>query len=146
MPPHAVDVEQLTDTNRFANGTLSPTGFEVNIGSRAGISSSGGATRDACRCSGRRTRCDRPHQREHVTPIFYERPDLFRILSVAGAQDYSSYRWTLDTPEDIQLIRAIYSHFDNRDDFGWREAITLMEDQPELATMNSHIVQKAVAS
>jgi spore coat polysaccharide biosynthesis protein SpsF len=89
---------------------------------------------------------DRPHQREHVTSIFYGRPDLFRVRSITEGQDYTCYRWTLDTPEDLQLIRAIYSHFDNRDDFGWHDVIYLMEQHPELVDINSHIIQKAVAS
>jgi spore coat polysaccharide biosynthesis protein SpsF len=89
---------------------------------------------------------DRPHQREHVTSIFYERPDLFRVRSVTEGQDYTCYRWTLDTSEDLQLIRATYSHFDNRDDFGWEDVIYLMEQHPELVDINSHIIQKAVAS
>jgi len=89
---------------------------------------------------------ERPHHREHVTPIFYERPDLFRVCSVTGDEDYTRHRWTLDTPEDLQLIRAIYSHFDDPDYFGWREVITLMEEHPELAEINSHVIQKAVAS
>lgn len=89
---------------------------------------------------------ERPHHREHVTPIFYERPDLFRVCSVTGDEDYTRHRWTLDTPEDLQLIRAIYSHFADPDYFGWREIITLMEENPELAEINSHVIQKAVAS
>jgi spore coat polysaccharide biosynthesis protein SpsF len=90
--------------------------------------------------------CDQPHYREHVTPIFYERPDLFRVCCVTGGEDYTRYRWTLDTPEDLELIRAIYSRFDNRDDFGWREVVRLMEEHPELTEINSHVIQKAVAS
>ena len=87
---------------------------------------------------------DQPHQREHVTSLFYERPDIFRHAPVCGKQDYSCYRWTLDTSEDLRLIRAIYSHFERRDDFGWREVLALMERLPELATLNAHIVQKPV--
>jgi len=90
--------------------------------------------------------CDQPHHREHVTPIFYERPDRFRVRSVVGGEDYARYRWTLDTPEDLELIRTIYSRFDNRDDFGWRDVVRLMEEHPELAEINSHVIQKAVAS
>jgi spore coat polysaccharide biosynthesis protein SpsF len=90
--------------------------------------------------------CEQSHYREHVTPILYERPDLFRIRSVTVGKDYSRYRWTLDTPEDLELIRAIYSHFDNRDNFGWREVVSLMEEHPELTEINSHVIQKAVAS
>src|SRR6266567_6285923 len=58
---------------------------------------------------------DQPHQREHVTPLFYERTDIFRSVVVRVEPDYSRYRWTLDTPEDLRLIRAIYSHFKGGD-------------------------------
>ena len=87
---------------------------------------------------------DQPHQREHVTSLFYERPGSFRHATVSGEQDYSCYRWTLDTPEDLCLIRAIYSHFEHRDDFAWREVLALMERLPELASLNAHIEQKPV--
>jgi spore coat polysaccharide biosynthesis protein SpsF len=83
-----------------------------------------------------------PCQREHVTPYFYEHPELFRSASFCGSQDYSHLRWTLDTQDDLQLIRTIYDRFDNRDDFDWREAIALMEREPELEQSNAHVVQK----
>jgi spore coat polysaccharide biosynthesis protein SpsF len=89
---------------------------------------------------------DRPHQRGHVTSVFYERPDLFRLHSVMGDRDYSQYRWTLDTPEDLALIRGIYSQFDNRDDFDWRDVVDVIQRRPELAEINSHVIQKAAAS
>jgi spore coat polysaccharide biosynthesis protein SpsF len=85
-----------------------------------------------------------PHQREHVTPYFYEHPELFRMASATADADYSRYRWTLDTSEDLELIRAIYSRFDNCDDFDWKEVLALMEREPDLADLNSRIVQKAV--
>ncbi len=84
------------------------------------------------------------YQREHVTPYFYEHPELFRLASHCGPQDYSHYRWTLDTAEDLQLIRTIYARFDNRDDFHWQDVIALMEREPELAQLNAHVIQKAV--
>jgi spore coat polysaccharide biosynthesis protein SpsF len=85
-----------------------------------------------------------PYQREHVTPVFYERQDMFHLFSVSAERDYSQHRWTLDTAEDLELIRAIYSHFDNKNDFGWRDSIALMERLPYLATINAHVVQKPV--
>jgi spore coat polysaccharide biosynthesis protein SpsF (cytidylyltransferase family) len=85
-----------------------------------------------------------PYQREHVTPYFYEHPELFRLVSVTGHTDYSRYRWTLDTAEDLELIRTIYSRFGSRDHFGWREVITLMESEPELAGLNSRVLQKSL--
>ncbi len=86
----------------------------------------------------------KPYEREHVTPYFYEHPELFRVAFTRGERDYSAHRWTLDTPEDLELIRAIYARLDNRDDFGWREVLAVTEREPELAALNSHIVQKSL--
>ena len=88
---------------------------------------------------------DAPHQREHVTPYFYEHPELFRLASQQGDRDYSRYRWTLDTAEDLELIRTIVDRFNDRDDFNWHEVIALMEREPELVRLNAHVIQKAVA-
>ena len=85
-----------------------------------------------------------PYQREHVTPYIYEHPELFRLVSLRGRIDYSQYRWTLDTAEDLELLRNIYARFDDRDDFSWGEVIQLMEREPELAELNSRVVQKAL--
>jgi spore coat polysaccharide biosynthesis protein SpsF len=87
-----------------------------------------------------------PSQREHVTPYFYVHPELFRQASTSGHPDYSQYRWTLDTSEDLNLLRAIYSRFGNQDGFTWREVIALMEDEPELRELNAHVAQKSVNS
>ena len=84
------------------------------------------------------------HQREHVTPYLYEHPQIFKLASLSGAADYSRYRWTLDTREDLELLRAIYSRFDGRDDFSWLEVLRLMEREPELAELNSQVLQKPV--
>lgn len=86
----------------------------------------------------------KPYEREHVTPYLYEHPELFRLVSVKADADYSQYRWTLDTAEDLELLRTIYTSFGNRDDFGWREVLRLMQLQPELAQINAHVVQKTV--
>jgi spore coat polysaccharide biosynthesis protein SpsF len=84
------------------------------------------------------------HQREHVTPYLYEHPELFCLIASVGRSDFSHHRWTLDTVEDLQFLRAIYSGFDNRDTFGWREVIALLEREPELADLNSHVLQKSL--
>lgn len=83
------------------------------------------------------------YEREHVTPAFYERPEIFKTVVVRSDADFSHYRWTLDTSEDLRLMRAIYAQFAGRDDFGWREIVGLMQRSPELAAMNSHVVQKS---
>lgn len=47
--------------------------------------------------------------REHVTWfILRERPELFLRHSVIDEEDNSDLRWTLDTPRDLELIRALH--------------------------------------
>ncbi|HZU45616.1 MAG TPA: glycosyltransferase family protein [Terriglobales bacterium] len=85
-----------------------------------------------------------PYEREHVTPFFYEHLEVFRIVSVTNDIDYSSHRWTLDTAEDLEFIRAVYTRFDNRDDFSWRDVLGLLEREPDLSELNSQVRQKAL--
>jgi spore coat polysaccharide biosynthesis protein SpsF len=84
------------------------------------------------------------YQREHVTPYIYENPGKFKLHGIENDADCSQHRWTVDTPEDLQLLRAIYARFGGRDDFGWREVLELVESDPSLADINRHIAQKAV--
>jgi spore coat polysaccharide biosynthesis protein SpsF len=84
------------------------------------------------------------YEREHVTPYFYEHPELFRLASVENSVDQSIHRWTLDTKEDLALIREIYLRFGNRDDFSWEEALAAVEREPELAELNANTLQKSL--
>jgi spore coat polysaccharide biosynthesis protein SpsF len=99
-------------------------------------------TCDALERAGREAR--EPYEREHVTPYFYQHPETFRLASVSGAVDYSHYRWTLDTREDLELLRAIYSRFEGRDDFSWQDVIALMKREAQLAELNSQVLQKSL--
>jgi len=85
-----------------------------------------------------------PYEREHVTPYICENPDQFKLQGIENDTDYSRHRWTLDTPEDLQLLRAIYARFGGRDDFSWLEVLKVVEREPALADINRHIVQKTV--
>lgn len=84
------------------------------------------------------------YQRTHVTPYMYENLELFKILSLTAEKDYSKYRWTVDTPEDLEAIREIYKHFADGDRVHWSEVISLMETNPELVELNSGVRQKAL--
>jgi spore coat polysaccharide biosynthesis protein SpsF len=84
------------------------------------------------------------YQRIHVTPYLYENPKSFKVISTAEEMDHSNYRWTLDTAEDLELLRAVYKHFGNRDSIRWIEVLDLMEAQPELGALNSHVRQKTL--
>lgn len=86
----------------------------------------------------------RPYQREHVTIYMYEHPENFRLLSVESGLpiNYSHYRWTVDTPEDLQFVRAVYDLFPTTDEFGWLDVIEALARRPDLVAINRHVKQK----
>jgi spore coat polysaccharide biosynthesis protein SpsF len=84
-----------------------------------------------------------PYQRSHVTPYLYENPGQFKVLSVTSDEDYSAHRWTVDTAEDLEVVRAMYARFES-EDFRWRDVLRLLEREPELAEINRFIAQKAL--
>lgn len=83
-----------------------------------------------------------PHQREHVMPFFYDHQERFRILLVNHPEDYGALRWTVDTQEDLELLRQIFAHFKGRDHFTWLETLALFQRQPELAQINANVPHK----
>jgi len=86
---------------------------------------------------------DRSSWREHVTPYIHQQPALFRLGAVANLVDYARYRWTVDTPEDLELVRTIYQHF-GHGDFSWQDALKAVEEHPAWADINRDIQQKAI--
>ena len=83
------------------------------------------------------------HQREHVTPYIYETSKNVAIYK--NENNYSDYRWTLDTEEDFELICEIYSDlYKGSHDFYLEEIISLVNARPELKMINAHIEQKKI--
>jgi spore coat polysaccharide biosynthesis protein SpsF len=92
--------------------------------------------------------------REHVMPYFYEGVELtrqsrsletglsprgFNIALLNHITDFGDYRWTVDTPEDLEFMRQVYARFDGRDDFTWKEVLDLVHDEPKLMEINAGI-------
>jgi spore coat polysaccharide biosynthesis protein SpsF len=84
-----------------------------------------------------------PEWREHVTPYIYRNPERFEIVGVTHPSDFSRYRLTVDTKEDLQLIELLFAWFQNRA-FGWQEVIQLLRERPELTRINCAVEQKIV--
>jgi spore coat polysaccharide biosynthesis protein SpsF len=83
------------------------------------------------------------YQRTHVTPYIYENPGRFRTLSVTGEEDWSAHRWTVDTPEDLEFVRAIYARRQGRN-FLLSDVLRLIDREPQLADLNRSVPQKAL--
>lgn len=83
-----------------------------------------------------------PHEREHVMPYLYETPGRFRCLVGNFQPDYGSLRWTVDTHEDLELVRKVYRSFAGNEDFSWLDVLHLFEQEPELSRINAGIQHK----
>jgi spore coat polysaccharide biosynthesis protein SpsF len=86
----------------------------------------------------------KPYEREHVTPYIYEHPAEFKLLSVTGDADHSGQRWTVDTPEDLEFVRAIYARLKDNASFLWRDVLDLLDREPGLMELNGSVMQKAL--
>lgn len=89
------------------------------------------------------TECRDLALREHVTIYIKRHPDRFRMHGVTCEEDYSYMRWTVDTAEDLTLVRRIYKYF-GHDRFSWREVLAVLEEHPDWCEINSHVAQKEV--
>jgi len=71
-------------------------------------------------------------------------PRGFRVAALHHTTDFGDYRWTVDTPEDLEFIRQVYGHFDGRDDFSWKEVLDLVHDKPNLMQINANVKHKTL--
>ncbi len=100
-----------------------------------------------------------PQQREHAMPYFYEGVELtdqsrvletgisprgFRVALLQHTTDFGDYRWTVDTPEDLEFMRQVYRRFDGRDDFSWKEVLELVHNEPKLMEINAGVRHKTL--
>lgn len=83
-----------------------------------------------------------PFEREHVMPFFYDTEGRFKVVVVDHDPDYGSYRWTVDTPEDLDLVQRIYQRFNGEDTFTWMDVLRLVEREPQLAQINAAVPAK----
>ncbi len=79
--------------------------------------------------------------REHVTLYIYRHAEKFRLATVLAERDYSDQRWTVDTPEDRDLVLKLFAHF-GHDRFGWRDVLAVLAEHPEWSAINRHVKQK----
>ena len=87
---------------------------------------------------------DLTYQREHVMPYLYEEEGRFRVHVVNHDPDYGHYRWTVDTPEDLVLIREIIERLEGRVNFTWKDVLALQQEAPELFMVNAAVKHKTV--
>ncbi len=78
-----------------------------------------------------------PSEREHVTPYIHKNPGIFKIGELQHPQDLSCLRWTVDEPEDLQLIEEIYQAlYMSKPDFTWQDVLSWLEQNPAWRVYN----------
>ena len=124
--------EAARDPNLYLSNTLErsyPRGFDYEVFSAE-------ALREA------HAGADRPAEREHVTPYFYtNRSGRTRLRSVRRRDDASSFRITLDTDDDLRLIRGLIDGH-GAGSLDAEGIIAVLEAHPELAVLNAHVEQR----
>jgi spore coat polysaccharide biosynthesis protein SpsF len=86
-------------------------------------------------------------QRKHVTPHFYENPDVFKIngVKLPAYLKNPNLRLTVDTKEDLELMTKIYENlYEEGKIFKTAQILNLFSRKPELKKINSHIVQRVM--
>ena len=87
-----------------------------------------------------------PYERSHVTIHMYANLEKFSLLPVPSTRrrNLHSWRWTVDTKEDLEFAREVYSRLGGGNDFSWRSVVEMIDRTPELAAINSHVTAKPV--
>jgi spore coat polysaccharide biosynthesis protein SpsF len=102
-----------------------PDGLEVEVTSAATLHRCAAETTD-------------PRQREHMLSYIWENPDSFTILNVKHKPNLHRERWTLDFPEDWELIRALIETLSPANPvFGMEEILAHLNTHPELRELNA---------
>lgn len=80
------------------------------------------------------------YEREHVTQYIIHHPEYFHhqdIISPIG--DFGDCRWTVDEPEDFEVVTKIYEHFlmeEQKEDFNYQDILAFLDRSPEILELN----------
>ncbi len=81
--------------------------------------------------------------REHVTPFIYRHPERYRLGELLYVRDESRYRWTVDTPEDFELVKRLLEEtYPSKPQFNLEDLLELIQQHPDWSAINAHIEQK----
>ncbi|NOW05993.1 cytidylyltransferase domain-containing protein [Clostridium beijerinckii] len=88
---------------------------------------------------------EKDYEREHVTPYLYDFNNKFKIKEYKNSYDYSNYRVTLDTIEDLKVIESIFERlYCENSNFHMQEVVEFLKQNPEVVNINAKIEQKKI--
>src|SRR5690606_13671436 len=109
-----------------------PDGMDVEVFSYAALRRSSELTGSA-------------YDHEHVTPYLRE-SGMFKTGSFSHYEDLSAWRWTVDEPEDLDVIRNIFDYFSPDIYFSWRDVADLQRSMPDIFSANQNLKRNEGAS
>ena len=68
----------------------------------------------------------KPYERQHVTPYIYQHPEQFHLVSAEAPANHGNLRWTVDTPPDLEFVRAVYARLGGS--FDWHDVLCLSSE------------------
>ncbi len=84
-------------------------------------------------------------EREHVTPHYYLHAEKYKLDNVAAKENTSNYRLTVDTDDDLKLIRLILEDlYPKNSHFCLNDIVDLMKTHPDWVKINEHVHQKSI--
>lgn len=92
-------------------------------------------------------RTNDPVDHEHVSLYIYRHPEIYSLSGVEAPAEHSrpEMRLTLDTKEDLEVIRAVFAALrPTRPNFSLSDIIAFMDANPEIAAINSKVAQRYV--
>jgi spore coat polysaccharide biosynthesis protein SpsF len=82
-----------------------------------------------------------PSEREHVGPYIEKHPELFKLggLNKFEGMGLGHHRWTLDEPEDYELLTRIFDSFPPDTIFQANDVLNLLRSNPNWLEINKQI-------
>ena len=81
------------------------------------------------------------YDRVHVTSGVYADPTAYRLLGVCVTPPADDLRVTLDTPQDLVLLRALVAVLPDAPP-AWRDVVAALRARPDLVAINAGVEQK----
>lgn len=79
-----------------------------------------------------------PRDREHVTFFFWEGDSGFKTAQLMRENNWAGYRFTVDYPEDFEVVEFLIMELKKRNRFGHlQEIIKILDSTPKIKAKNS---------
>ena len=74
--------------------------------------------------------------REHVTPIMINNPNLFKLNNIKSNENFSNFRVTVDYKEDFLVVKKIIENFPLNEVFTIKKIVTFLKQNNNLIKNN----------